>query len=743
MTPAELEYYRQQQQPEEGGLLDFLGKAALAAGAVAGGIAGTRYLRGRMGQEASKQLPKRPAAPNYDAVRRAAATQLQENPAITRSQTPPPPGSNADRVRRMEQITREARAERMPGVIQTDLAALVAEQAVPSSRYIPSAPWFSETAPTRVAPTQNQVAGTEAAERLAQDPELLSLVRQQKAEELSEMRSAQAKAQAEYRNLLSATADEILAETRAKPKNFLQEQLEQSGYVPTQVEKQQASVPVIADQSVNAVYSAEDQQTGRVKQQLQRNEDVDLSKIELQEDMAEASRQAMINEASPSQMIGYEADAAINQVASQLPDGLPVDQAEQTAGAFAKKQIMQTRMNQMRVQLAEEGYRGLRLEKELASRTNVKQAAELYAATGDPNVLELASTTPSLPLAVKPKSNVQLGQSKTSFVDEEIPTSAYYEPFKQRESESGNLVQADIYYTNKLSNLTAKLEGAPEFIDNPEYTNFIEQTNMAMSAMRQGDNTAARIFSRNKALLNEGKAPVAKIQNPEHQALQRQLAYAEQSRSDVRAKQEALELEANRFPTLQKVASTGEGTRVFGEVDPSTGQLIAETLEVRPGRPSLPGGISTSTATGRAIRGRVGAEGTVAGPTPGIFEPAPIVTESSFRPESARYRGETARGSYEVADAGKGLQYEAQPVRWNPNLHLPEERTPEGFVYSEEAMVKPSQPLGRESNLGRVKSPMRIAKPSVDVSSKLRQLQQTGRPGEADDFLTRFKQGLI
>ena len=511
----------------------------------------------------------------------------------------------------------------------------------------------------------------------------------------------------------------------------------------TLVDEQQTMRAFNVDQAINALDAAEDQQTGRVKQQLQRNEDVDLSKIELQEDMVEASRQAMMNEAVPSQMIGYEADAPINQVASQLPDGLPVDQAEQTAGAFAKKQMMQTRMNQMRVQLAEEGYRGLRLEKELASRTNVKQAAELYAATGDPNVLELASTTPSLPLAVKPKSNVQLGHSKTSFVDEEIPTSAYYAPFKQRESESGNLVQADIYYTNKLSNLTAKLEGAPEFIDNPEYTNFIEQTNMAMSAMRQGDNTAARIFSRNKALLNEGKAPVAKIQNPEHQALQRQLGYAEQSRSDVRAKQEALELEANRFPMFQKVVTTGEGTRVFGEVDPSTGQLIAETLEVRPGRPSLPGGISTSTATGRAIRGRVGAEGTVAGPTPGIFEPAPIVTESSFKPESARYRGETARGSYEVADAGKGLQYEAQPVRWDPNLHLPEERTPEGFVYSEEAMVKPSQPLGRESNLGRIKSPMRIAKPSVDVSSKLRQLQQTGRPGEADDFLTRFKQGLI
>jgi hypothetical protein len=560
----------------------------------------------------------------------------------------------------------------------------------------------------------------------------------------------QAKAQAEYRNLIRDTAEEkVLEPLRATPKNFLQERLEQSGYVPTQVEKQQSTAAVISDQSVNAVYSAEDQQTGRVKQQLQRNEDINLSRVDFLEDMAEgeaaqeADRRAMMENPNLSEMIGYEADAPINQIAAQLPDGLPVDQAESTAGAFAKKQIMQTRMGQMRAQLAQEGYRGLALEKELASRTNVKQAAELYAATGDPNVLQLANEAPSLPLTVEPKTNLQLGQSKTSFVGEEIPTSSYYEPFKQREAESGGLVHADIYYTNKLSNLGAKLEGAPEYIDNPEYTNFIEQTNMAMSAMRQGDSTAAKVFARNKALLNAGKAPVAKIENPEYQMLQRQVGYAEQSRADVRNKQEALELQAQRFPMLQKVTQTGEGPRLFAEVDPSTGQLISETIELRSGRPAVPGGTVSSTATGRAIRGRVGAEGTVAGPTPGIFEPGAIATESTFKPESARYRGETLQGAYEAADAGKGLQYEAQPVRWDPNLHLPEQRTPEGFVYTEETMLKPSQPIGREQNLGPIKSPYSVAKPSVDVSSTLRQLQLRGKPGEADAFLTRFKQGLV
>jgi len=374
MTPEQYAYYQQPQQQEEGGLLDFLGKAALAAGAVAGGIAGTRYLRGRMAQQAPPREAKRPGAPNYEAVRRAAATQMPENPKVTRSQTPPSPGSTADRVRRMEQVTREARAERMPGVIQTDLASLVAQTGAPSPSLsavpVSATPVRPVTGPivtdlsrsqgqatelpstyysrqpgsfADITSAQREITGVNAAERLSQDPELLSLVRQQKAEELSEARSMQAKAQAEYRNLIRDTAEEkVLEPLRATPKNFLQERLEQSGYVPTQVEKQQSTAAVISDQSVNAVYSAEDQQTGRVKQQLQRNEDVDLSRVDLLEDMAEADRQAMIQNATPSEMIGYEADAPINQVAAQLPDGRPLDQAEgldlQTGERFAIRQ---------------------------------------------------------------------------------------------------------------------------------------------------------------------------------------------------------------------------------------------------------------------------------------------------------------------------------------------------------------------------------------------------------------------
>ena len=566
------------------------------------------------------------------------------------------------------------------GVVQQDLSTLrrAAEATRPASEPV---------APSRPAPGTTENA-------LLVDPtdRLLEELGQMQASRKQALESRMSRA---YGQRLQKTADELLA------------QLASEG--PDLTDIQQATRPAQTQQFIAAVESGEDQASGRIKQRLQQNEDLDMSQVELLEEMAERGR-----------VEAMEQDEPITLAASQLNDGIPVDQTEVAAGAFVQKQMMQTRMNQLRSELSQQGYRGLALEKELASRTNIKQASELYASTGDPSVLSLAGSAPSLPLAVTPKTNLQLGQSKTSIIGEEVPTSAFYEPFKERNVESGGLVSADIHYTNKISNISAKLEGTPSLIDNPEYVNFIDQTNMAMSAMRQGDNNAAKIFNRNKALLDAGKAPTPKLENPEHTMLQNQLAYAEQARANVRAKQESLELQGQRFPTVQKVVSTGEGGRLFGEVDPATGELIPESLEVRSGRFSLPGGTVAATATGRAIRGRVGAEGTVAGPTPGIFEPSAVVTEATFKPETARYRGETGRGTYEAADAGKGLQYEAQPVRWDPNIHAPEQRTPEGFVYSEEALIKPSQPLGVERNLGAKKSPMSVAKPSVELSEEMR-----------------------
>jgi hypothetical protein len=94
---------------------------------------------------------------------------------------------------------------------------------------------------------------------------------------------------------------------------------------------QQQSLPQVIDQKVNAVESAEDQVTGRMKTQLQRNEDLDMGQVEMLEDIA--SQQPNLTMAE---------DGPINSVASQLPDGRPVDQAEgidlRTGERFAIRQ---------------------------------------------------------------------------------------------------------------------------------------------------------------------------------------------------------------------------------------------------------------------------------------------------------------------------------------------------------------------------------------------------------------------
>ena len=83
----------------------------------------------------------------------------------------------------------------------------------------------------------------------------------------------------------------------------------------------------LQDQTVDAVESGAAQQTGRVWQQLSRNEDLDKTQIAQLEAQADANYKAMMG-SNPSEWSGVEGDVAINTIAQALPDGLPIDQAE-------------------------------------------------------------------------------------------------------------------------------------------------------------------------------------------------------------------------------------------------------------------------------------------------------------------------------------------------------------------------------------------------------------------------------
>ena len=78
--------------------------------------------------------------------------------------------------------------------------------------------------------------------------------------------------------------------------------------------QRQEDATLVSNQAMEALESGEDQITGRTKNQLQRNEDLDLTQVEALENI----------------------EGNIRVVASQLPDGIPVDQAE-GAGMAAQK----------------------------------------------------------------------------------------------------------------------------------------------------------------------------------------------------------------------------------------------------------------------------------------------------------------------------------------------------------------------------------------------------------------------
>jgi hypothetical protein len=594
-------------------------------------------------------------------------------------------------------MLRSGKTTGQSGVSQTDLSKYETPQIREAGR---TKPTFVEPSKVvmdaPVVPVQRtvdiQTAVDDEVSRLLNDPGLLKLVEAEEADiinRLPEMRAEQSRQQAQVRRGLSATADDILLELRAEPTNSL-------------VTQQQTTGGSNVKQAIAALESGEDQQTGRVKSQLQRNEDLNLGQIEALEDVT-----------------------PINRVASQLPDGQPLDQAEDALG-FA-----QNRMREIRAAQEEQGYRGLRAEQQMmqgAEGTRVKQAAELYAATGDPSVLSLISETPSLPIAVQPTSQ-QLVATQSSIGDapSELSTSSLYSPFKKRELNVDTQEDVDIRMTNRLSGLGSTLETIPKTIINPEYAVLEEQTNMAMYKMQQGDPVAATIYNQNRQKFREGKVPPREIINPEYLALSQQMKEAEAVRGEARNIIERQKSDIAQFPSVYKVTDLQEGVRAFYQQTPG-GEIIPETLEVRSGRKAVPAGIVEKPASGSSIRGLGGA----------VEMESYIPTERELASTAS---AEMAMGPKIGMDPQRREAMVSSPVRWDPGLHTPAQRTPEGFVYTEQAMRKPSAPSGTETFRGAVKSPPAVARQSVDASETIRRLQSSNAPG-AQEQLNQYIQSL-
>lgn len=333
---AALAYQTEQEQrrkaQEQPSFIDVAGRAALGLGVAA--LAGAGIARG-LRRNAMKPISVEDlgatAARAEESVRRAA-----------RGTTAPPPSRPAlpagvARQQAAEEFARQARAERPVGISQISIQDVVPTE----EEFVAYRPDPKEMVSREVAEARRQAATSALlkASQSRQEPYQLSLGGEF-SPTLQSIRSS------EFGPNLTQIRERALglvpAEAPSRPLDIAPNQLnifsprsyiEQTGSIEPSfkiapaslVEKQQARTGFNVDQAINALDAAEDQQTGRVKIQLQRNEDLDLGQVEVLEDITAQQRNLMM-----------EQDEPINRVAAQLPDGLPVDQAE-GAGMAAQK----------------------------------------------------------------------------------------------------------------------------------------------------------------------------------------------------------------------------------------------------------------------------------------------------------------------------------------------------------------------------------------------------------------------
>ncbi len=360
MAPEVLEFRRNQLKApqQELNTLQTLGTAALGLGAAIGaGLAARRFLGGR--SQAAFEIPKAPAKSATAGVTQADLSNLQKAAGRPEASAPQPRRIplTPEQQQRVEAAKRRSPLYQ-PEVPPSKTAYTPFQEATPPApepgtlayaEYEQLAETYSPETAARAAArgtfeermaqagVQTKAPSTGTTENaLAIDPtdKLLEELGQMQASRKQALESRMSQA---YSRRMK-TAEELLGQLQAEG--------------PDLTTIQQAAAPARSNQFANAVQSGEDQMTGRMKMQLSRNEGLDMSQVELLENMAAENEALMRDYADPAQMQGFVNDDAINEAASRLPDGLPVDQAEgtrrlssQEMADIAKDEMMVLRQN--------------------------------------------------------------------------------------------------------------------------------------------------------------------------------------------------------------------------------------------------------------------------------------------------------------------------------------------------------------------------------------------------------------
>ena len=289
----------------------------------------------------------------------------------------------------------------------------------------------------------------------------------------------------------------------------------------TLVDIQELREPLVVEQNIEALDTASDQAAAPIERSLQRNEDVDVG-------------------------------------------------------------LAQAFLNNKRDQLASKGLSPTRIERSLAADRATAEAAELYASTGDPSVLQRFSDTPSSPIKVEPRSvlpgtDSPVGRQKASDMPEGgVETGKLFRkaPFGEFKTD---LEDKDIDLTNRISELGVEQQNLESFIAGRRAQ--LEQDDLMLRSAMDREPTEQDSYSRMLATVN---SELQNLPDPKTSDIKADINDAAAERELVRRQIKA----ADELGPQQFLIDQSEGSRAFYETTPE-GVVIEETLEIRPGRKAI------------------------------------------------------------------------------------------------------------------------------------------------------------
>jgi hypothetical protein len=670
------------QAPKQGpSLLDVLGTGALIAGVGAGGYGIARALRGRGAAQAATRVAVEDVTPQAaQNVRRAAAAYTQPRPSAEPAPSRVPTAAPTAGPTVRETPLLPGTAQPKTGVQMVNIQDLLMRNA-PSA--VDTGTPYSAREIAQLGLANMEVApNLDVADRLLEEYELGKQSRR-----ASRIKAEQQDREMQLRGIGARIIDQLKGESL--------------------VEQQNSQLAQHVDQSINAVNSAEDQMTGRMKHALQQNPHLDMSQVEVLEDMAEHSYRQ-----------GMEQDEPINAAAMQMTGRVPNDQAEDPV-RFAQRALQQ-----QRDQLAAQGMSPGRVEKALGSvygsnapyvagqegymQRQGKKAMELYLQTGDPNVLKTLETG-RLPETL----NVRSFQSEG--LAGEQPTSAFLKDVTLPEAVQGAQERYDQRvgrHVEKLQSIENEIVPQIDHLETKQYNDYVhaqnripeidEHLNMIESGLAQGRGRGSGELLGMRGALTAERNQLSQLTGEHHQddinALNYRLGRAREVYGGL------IEGEQVNVPqTLVDWKGELPGAR-GASLDPDTGKL---TL---PGRLYTVSNVEVDPETGR--------------------RPIDTATGGGIRGIGGRPGRQLGQGS------SMGI-YGEQTSEWAPGA-----LTHEG-EYTEEAGRRPTTFVGKETAKFSTKSAPDVARRSVDISEQVIRAQREGGTAKAQALLDSFKKGLI